>query len=214
MTDDSYRERTAVLPRFSRPKAAILLDCVHCLFSRKVSYASRIQRACDRRKRSGGTVRTFSQFFSSRVPGAGRACRERPLTTAQTIDLESALTLTEGVRTYLHNIMLQFGGQMTANQIVVLLRISLDHVRKKKCTVQSIAESEGISQQTVSGCVVRLEAHGYVEPQRCPEDGRVRYLRLSGKGIELSEAALSETLSNSLLSLRGGVVVPEHLSGA
>jgi DNA-binding MarR family transcriptional regulator len=136
------------------------------------------------------------------------------LTTSQTVDLESALTLTEGVRAYLHNIMLQFGGQMTANQIVVLLRISLDHVRNKKCTVQSIAESEGISQQTVSGCVVRLEAHGYIEPLKCREDGRVRYLRLSEKGIELSEAALSETLSNSLLSLRAEGEVAEHRSDA
>ena len=132
----------------------------------------------------------------------------------QTVDLESALTLTEGVRAYLHNIMRQIGGQMTANQMVVLLRISLDHVRNAKCTVQSIAESEGISQQTVSGCVVRLEAHGYIEPLRCREDGRVRYLRLSEKGIELSEAALGETLSNSLQSLRAEGLVPERLSGA
>ena len=91
-----------------------------------------------------------------------------------------------------------FGGQMTVNQLLVLCSITLSHLEARRCTVQQIAEDEDICQQTVSGCVRRLESYGLVQSTPAAEDRRVRLLKLTEKAIALHAEAHAEILSKNL----------------
>jgi DNA-binding MarR family transcriptional regulator len=91
-----------------------------------------------------------------------------------------------------------FGGQMTVNQLLVLCCITLSHVEGRRCTVQMIADEEDVCQQTVSGCVRRLESYGLVRPIPAPEDRRVRLLSLTEKAIALHAEAHMEVVAKNL----------------
>ena len=91
-----------------------------------------------------------------------------------------------------------FGGQMTVNQLLVLCSITLSHLEGTRCTVQLIAEDEEICQQTVSGCVRRLESYGLVRSTPSPEDRRVRLLSLTEKAIALHAEAHMEVVAKNL----------------
>jgi DNA-binding MarR family transcriptional regulator len=100
-------------------------------------------------------------------------------------NLQRSLVDTRRWREVLRSFVHQFGGKMTTNQLLVLTTITLKHFADEECTVQSLAEEEEICQQTVSGCVKRLEAHGLIETKPCQRDGRVRFLRLTDKAVAL-----------------------------
>jgi DNA-binding MarR family transcriptional regulator len=91
-----------------------------------------------------------------------------------------------------------FGGQMTVNQLLVLCCITLSHLEARRCTVQMIADEENVCQQTVSGCVRRLESYGLVRPVPAPEDRRVRLLSLTEKAIALHAEAHMEVVTKNL----------------
>ncbi|MGD8341138.1 MAG: winged helix DNA-binding protein [Gammaproteobacteria bacterium] len=87
---------------------------------------------------------------------------------------------------------------MTVNQLLVLCCVTLCHLEGRRCTVQLIAEDEDICQQTVSGCVRRLESYGLVESTPAPEDRRVRLLNLTDEAKELHFEAHMEMVSKNL----------------
>jgi DNA-binding MarR family transcriptional regulator len=91
-----------------------------------------------------------------------------------------------------------FGGQMTVNQLLVLCSVTLGHLEGRRCTVQQIAWDEDICQQTVSGCVRRLESYALVLSTPAAEDRRVHLLNLTEKAIALHAEAHAEILSKNL----------------
>lgn len=51
-----------------------------------------------------------------------------------------------------------------------------------------LAERGGLSKQTVTGLVQRMEALGYLERRPDPEDGRATRVSLTDKGLQMKEA--------------------------
>lgn len=54
-----------------------------------------------------------------------------------------------------------------------------------------LAERGGLSKQTVTGLVQRMEALGYLERRPDPEDGRATRVSLTEKGLQMKEAVRS-----------------------
>ncbi len=71
--------------------------------------------------------------------------------------------------------------QLTAPQIHTLLWLGEDGA----LTMGELARRLGITEKTVTGVVDRLEREGHVQRERCPEDRRVIYCRLTASGTRM-----------------------------
>ena len=120
------------------------------------------------------------------------------LNRTQLISEQSLSLRTKRCREELRIFVRLFGGQMTVNQLLVLCCITLCDLERTRCTVQLIADEEDICQQTVSGCVRRLESYGLVQSMPAPEDRRVRLLSLTEKAIALHTEAHMEVVAKNL----------------
>ena len=120
------------------------------------------------------------------------------LDRSQVISEQGLSLRTKRCREELRIFVRLFGGQMTINQLLVLCCITLSHLEGRRCTVQMVAEDEEICQQTVSGCVRRLESYGLIESMPAPEDRRVRLLSLTEKAISLHAEAHMEVVAKNL----------------
>lgn len=87
---------------------------------------------------------------------------------------------------------------MTINQLLVLWSITLSYFAGNQSTVQAIADEEDICQQTVSGCVRRLESFGLVVSTPAAWDRRVRLLSLADKAVAMHAEAQNEILVKGL----------------
>ncbi len=73
--------------------------------------------------------------------------------------------------------------------------------------IKSVVEAVGRVKSTVTGMVKTLERHGYIRRFQSPEDQRMVYIALTGKGRALQPDF--ETISQALLAQVYGDMPPE-----
>jgi DNA-binding MarR family transcriptional regulator len=89
----------------------------------------------------------------------------------------------------------KYGGECTINEVRVMNQIICCHLQETYCCVTSLHKETGIPMPTVSRCVIKLQAEGWLSEKRDPDDGRKRI-------ISLGPRSLNETLDDVSRSIR------------
>jgi DNA-binding MarR family transcriptional regulator len=89
----------------------------------------------------------------------------------------------------------KYGGECTLNEVRVMNQIICCHLEGRTCSVTALHEETGIPIPTVSRCVAKLHAEGWLSERQDPADGRKRI-------ISLGLRSLNETLDDIRGSMR------------
>ena len=79
----------------------------------------------------------------------------------------------------------------------------LSQCPERTCELKALEKSFCVAQATMAGIVQRLEAKGYVEALSCPTDRRVKLLRLTDEGAELSRKSVERLRYRQEKMMRG-----------
>lgn len=91
---------------------------------------------------------------------------------------------------------------LTMAQVTVLLQ--LNSASKKELSMKELEKRLRVAQSTASGIIVRLEQKGFVESFGCPDDRRIKMVRITQAGIDcchISEQRMREAEERLLSSL-------------
>ena len=89
-----------------------------------------------------------------------------------------------------NNDMQEMDLTFSQHHVIMCLAHREDHTAELK----ELEREFRVSQPTMAGIVQRLEAKGYVEPLAHPTDRRIKMIRLTPEGLELSERSHQKML--------------------
>ena len=107
----------------------------------------------------------------------------------------SAQTIARFNRFVFRRLAKKYGGERTLNEVRVMNQIICCHLEGRTCSVTALHKVSGIPIPTVSRCVAKLQAEGWLSEQQDPDDGRKRI-------ISLGLRSLNETLDDIRRSMR------------
>jgi DNA-binding MarR family transcriptional regulator len=118
-------------------------------------------------------------------------------------DDEMARAVIEFARNGLTILAEKYGGDCTLNEVRVMIQIIRCHLEERTCSVTALHKVSGIPIPTVSRCVAKLQAEGWLSEHQDPDDGRKRI-------ISLGLRSLNETLDDIRNSMRWWSDFPNH----
>ncbi len=95
----------------------------------------------------------------------------------------------------------KYGGECTINEVRVMNQIVCCHLDGRpccldgwSCCVTSLHKLTGIPIPTVSRCVTKLHADGWLSTNQDPDDGRKRVISLSPRSLNETLAGVSRSV--------------------